>query len=181
MKTSINLLPADSRSALQRIMRLRALAMQGLFWVIIPVGVILVLWALMLATTIERNGLAVVDESMRTQYDVAAVTADEAIFRSTNIAVKRAAKAEVIARQPSRTITQIAQHFPQNSRLDRLTIVDSQVTLAGTARNRAAVLALKEQLEQNNCFADVVTPLASIVQKEDVSFTINFNIIKECL
>ncbi len=181
MKTSINLLPKKLRKSIQHNMRLRVLMMQSFLWIIIPLGIIVMLWAMLVATNIGRDGLSVVNASMEQNYDLSALAQDEKVFRMTNAKLRKVANLSKKSPTPSRIIIQIAQNFPPNTRLDKIEINNSNMEIIGTGLDRLAVLALKENLEQVDCFKDVETPLASIIQKDDVVFTISFQITKKCL
>ncbi len=53
--------------------------------------------------------------------------------------------------------------------------------ISGKARDRDILIAFKEGLEKSDCFAEVNLPLSNLVAKENIDFTLNLSIKKECL
>lgn len=53
--------------------------------------------------------------------------------------------------------------------------------VSGRARDRDILIAFKERLEKSDCFEGVNLPLSSLVAKENIDFTLDLSIKKECL
>lgn len=53
--------------------------------------------------------------------------------------------------------------------------------VSGRARDRDVLIAFKESLEKSDCFEGVDLPLSNLVAKENIDFTLNLSINKECL
>jgi len=54
-------------------------------------------------------------------------------------------------------------------------------TVAGEARNRDALVQMKEGFERDSCFNNVDIPLNDIVLKNNIDFELKFDVNKDCL
>lgn len=53
--------------------------------------------------------------------------------------------------------------------------------ISGKAGNRDVLITFKENLDKDGCFSGVDLPISNLVAKENVDFTLNISIKKECL
>ncbi|MDR3559004.1 MAG: PilN domain-containing protein [Candidatus Pacebacteria bacterium] len=65
--------------------------------------------------------------------------------------------------------------------LSSLTTNDYVVSMGGVADNRDDLVLLKEKLGSEKCFSNVDLPLSDLVDRNNVSFQINFDIQPSCL
>lgn len=70
---------------------------------------------------------------------------------------------------------------PDGVSVARIATKDYQVLLAGTAKTRDDLIAMKDNFSKEGCFTDINLPLSNLVSKDNIDFQIQFNIKEECV
>ena len=66
-------------------------------------------------------------------------------------------------------------------KIDSFSTQDYLATLKGTAESRSDLILFKEKLENEQCFSNINLPISDLVNKDNVSFQIDFIINSDCL
>ncbi|KKP79471.1 MAG: hypothetical protein A2271_04035 [Candidatus Moranbacteria bacterium RIFOXYA12_FULL_35_19] len=65
--------------------------------------------------------------------------------------------------------------------INSITTLDYSISLQGTSDTRDNLILLKEKLAKEECFLDINLPLDNLVDKNNISFKIDFNLDRNCL
>lgn len=81
----------------------------------------------------------------------------------------------------SKLLKKIDDNVKTGIEITSLTTTEYSLVLSGKADTRDGLIALKDGLASDACFANVDLPLSNLVSKENVEFKIALKINKECL
>lgn len=65
---------------------------------------------------------------------------------------------------------------PKGANLRSITFQNEMMTISGYADERVQVLKLKENLEKESTFKNLISPLSNIVKERDINFTFTFSL-----
>ncbi|MFA6184166.1 MAG: PilN domain-containing protein [Parcubacteria group bacterium] len=78
-------------------------------------------------------------------------------------------------------LDKLAQVLPSEITLTSIDGSGYNLLLKGVAQNRDILIKMKEDMQKNECFKNVVIPLNDIVLRENIEFELKLDINKECL
>lgn len=81
----------------------------------------------------------------------------------------------------SNVLGRLSSLSPDGVYLTDLSTKDYTVSIAGKALVRDELLKFQDNIKNNDCFANVNTPLSNLVTRDNVAFQIDFDIKSECL
>lgn len=71
--------------------------------------------------------------------------------------------------------------LPQEVTLNSISGNGYELLLKGVAKNRDALIKVKEEMQKDSCFKNIDIPLNNIVLREDIEFDLKFEIDEKCL
>jgi len=71
--------------------------------------------------------------------------------------------------------------LPEGVAITELVNKDYAISLSGKADNRDSLIAFKDGLSKEDCFADINLPLSDLVEKDNIVFQMDLQIKEECL
>ena len=81
----------------------------------------------------------------------------------------------------SKLFAKIEEIIPEGIIINNFATKDYSAALAGDSNNRDSLIAFREKIEADGCFANVNLPLSYLVAKENLTFQIDFTVKQECL
>lgn len=78
-------------------------------------------------------------------------------------------------------LSKLAEILPREISVTSITGEGYVVDLVGTAKNRDTLIEMKQNMEKDGCFKDIVIPLNNIVLREDIDFELSFSIEEKCI
>lgn len=163
---SLNLLPAEKKTALRR--GLLLIQTQRLTLVLFLLSVLIA--AFLFSIRMELGGTladltASADDHEQDEVDIAGIVTE------TNRHLRLLSDRASASVAWSRVLADIAAAAPPGIALERITAGPSRaISIRGVAPTRDEVLAMRRALENNPSFIDVSSPLSNILQRTNVNF-----------
>ena len=180
MKTRLNLIPEYRKKEIKQKISLLKFLRWGLEFLAIYAVFILVLYSLgyilklnLLTNTIQLSPNNISKFKEFKDYD--------AEIKNMNARVVEVQKIQNGQLYWSKFFSKMEELIPEGIIINNMTTKDYSISLAGDSDNRDSLTTLKEKIETDGCFTDVNLPLSYLVEKENLTFQIDFKIKKECL
>lgn len=182
MKIYLNILPSERKTRERnRRMFFRLLVQE------VVLGLILVVFLGLLGAVwwgIDyrmQNDIALAKDVEATNTGFIELREIEENFKTTNDVVRRNQTLLDNSVSWTNVFYELETNFPEGVRADQLSIdSNAQCVLRGYAKTREVFEEMVAQLEQSECFTEINIPRSNFVQKEDVSYIIDFVVEKTC-
>jgi hypothetical protein len=181
MKVHLDLLPDDRKEEIKRKKRFWIFIKQELLF-IFPLLILLVIFInIFVILGIQKNYTISYSSQEKSQGKYKELKEYENQFKSTNELISKVSHIQKDQLIWSKMFLYLSEIAPAGIFLEGISTKDYQVFLLGKAEKRDNLLAFKDALEKGGCTENVNVPLSDLVNKENVSFQLDFLIKKDCL
>lgn len=183
MKTLLNLLPEEKKTALQRRIRSRFLLWQLALLFFLEVFYLSVLFGVYFVLGFQ---LRILEESTA-EYVSASTFQEQKLaefegkFRGTNEAIEVIGRIENEHLRFESIFLLLEEILPPGVLVGRLATKDYTVTLTGRAASREDLLVLEGRLKQSECLEKVNVPISNLFSQTEVEFLLDFTLRRDCL
>jgi Tfp pilus assembly protein PilN len=181
MKVYLDLLPEERKQEIKRKKRFWIFIKQEILF-IFPLLILLVIFInIFVILGIQKNYTTAYSSQEKAQGKYKELKQYEDQFKSTNNLISQILHFQNDQIIWSKMFVYLNQTIPEGIFLEGISTKDYQVFLVGRAKQRDNLLLLKDSLEKGGCTENVNVPLSDLVNKNNVSFQIDFTIKKDCL
>ncbi len=187
MKISINLLTADRKKSLCRFLRTRLIVRNGILFLSVPLVVCAVLGVMVYMVRVEYESMVIPQLLENRSQMSQELDRNENFIKQTNRQVARLDNFMRRRREFAPILFTLAAAVPENVSLNEIVLTSDKkrepvkATIGGLARTRDDVLSFRDVLRSHRCFENVDIPLSSVVNKNDVDFTLSATVVEKCL
>lgn len=172
MNITLNLLPPRKREELKNLSAIGAISKVGIAALAsILLFVVFVEFSVM-AISVQQKAFE--SEMTRFERDSSYVSAKEAqdSLRDYDVMAKQVKRSLLSQKNYWGIISEVNQVIPEGIYLNNFSIESDVVALRGVALERESFLVLKKQLEENEIFSKVDSPISNIVSEKNTKFEI---------
>jgi|GEM_PF-6706398 len=179
MRIYLNILPEEKKEKMRLQKVTFRLVIQTIAFFAILCFFLLTLIAILWGMHLQKETLAVrEEEGNKVSYEK--LREYDNLFTKTNRNV--ALYTNMLEKQDHYThiLDKVASHRSEKIFIDKIVFSGKNIELSGRASQREDILYLEDALKEDTCFFDVEVPLESLVQKENVSYTMTFLFTEDC-
>jgi len=181
MKEYINLLPEKNKNEIREEKSFRNIVGRELAFIFPVILLVMILFSVKLILGIQEQGLEKSYNDEQFQGSQQDLKKYEDKFRETNLKSNLISKVQENHLEWTGVLVKLSQAVPDEVSITGVANKDYQIFLMGRAKNRERLLALKEAVNNSECFTGVNMPLSNLVSKENIDFQMDFEIKKNCL
>ncbi len=181
MEIKLNIIPEERKKEIALSNRLRMILQWEAGFAIILVIFFLLISSMyyLLTLNLDAQQSAVVNGKGKAEFEKVAKFNED--FKAAN---KQITTDESIQKDQlywSNLFLKLNEAVPEGVSVAKIATKDYQVLLAGNAKTRDVLIAMKDNFSQEGCFTDINLPLSNLVSKDNIDFQIQFNIKEECV
>jgi len=182
MEIKINLIPPHKKEDIARAYWLRLVSKWEIEFVLLLVLLIAFLFSMNLVlktSVLAENNAELLTEKNNDKYKLL-----EEYDNEIKVVIEQMAGVKKVQANQlywSKVLLKINENFINGIEVVSLTTKNYDMTIAGRADTRDSLIAFKDKLAQDSCFANVDLPLSNLTSREDVEFQLSLKIKKECL
>ncbi|MDO8240759.1 MAG: PilN domain-containing protein [Candidatus Moranbacteria bacterium] len=181
MEIKLNLIPQYRKDEIAQSSKMRLI----LRWEIELAVIILVFFALLFSLNyllkFNLDAQTSEFESKQSKEKYETITNLDSNFKTVNAQVTLDESIQNDQLYWSRMFDKLNSAMPDGVGVNKLANKNYKVLIAGIADTRDILIAMKDSLAQEPCFANVNLPLSNLASKENVEFQIEFDIKEECI
>ncbi|MEK7598310.1 MAG: PilN domain-containing protein [Patescibacteria group bacterium] len=182
MKIDLNLIPPQKKEEIKQAIRFKIFLKWGLeFFVIFAIFIaMLVSINYMLELNLAFTSLSYAANTKNNNQYVE-IEKYDAEIKEINIQILAIEKIQQGQLQWSNFFQKFNLHISTGVEVEKVATKNYTISLVGKAKTRDALISFKENLEKEECFAEINLPLSNLVSRENVDFQIDFKMKQECL
>lgn len=181
MEIKLNLIPPKKKEEIKKNKRLKTAIKAEIVLTIILMVFFSVLLSFRYVLGIELTGEKTLNAQIERNDQFGKIKSYDDQFNQANDMIKQVAVIDQTQLYWSRVFVKISQLILPGIETKSLSTDNSAVTISGIADTRDNLIAFKSNLEKESCFSQINLPLSNLVDKENVTFQIVFDVDKKCL
>jgi len=182
MKTLLNLLPEENKKEIEKRTRLHFFLWQFFLVFVLEILYISILVSSYIILDFQLKSLTT-SKAVQNLNNTKQVTLDtyQKRFKEMNTTADVIKKISDNHFSFSQIFPLLDTLIPEGVVIDQVSTKNYTISLIGKAEKRDQFLSLDKNLKEASCLKNIDAPLSSLFSQENIEFTINFEIKKECL
>ncbi|KKQ46436.1 MAG: Fimbrial assembly family protein [Candidatus Moranbacteria bacterium GW2011_GWC2_37_8] len=181
MKIYLDLLPQEKKNELRRSKIFRRILHEEMLFLVPLVIFIALLLNIYYLLNFQYNSSVTLSSVNKSQDKYQELNNYEEKFKKVNASIDILSKIQSSHLHWLNVLDELGSVVPEGVYISDFSTKNYQIFLLGKARSRDNLLALKNNLDNSDCFKDVNVPLSNLVVKDNVDFQMDFVVIKDCL
>lgn len=181
MEIKLNLVPPLRKEEIKKSYLLRMIIKWQIEFLLIFVLFSVILWSIIYVLKVEEISNLKQIEMERQSFSYKDMQDYKEKIKNANVQILDIKKIQKGQLYWSELMSKLNEIIFPGIEIDSLNTKDYEVFLTGVADNRDNLVNFKEKLTQENCFKEVDFPLANLINRENLSFQMQFTVKKECI
>lgn len=181
MDIKLNLVPPQRKREIKRSYLLRELVRWQMEIFLVLLIFLALLWHISYVLKVETASSLQQTEMSRQSFSYKDMQDYKEKIKNANTEISDIKKIQKGQIYWSELLDKLNQIIFTGIKIDSLGTKNYQVFLTGVADNRDNLVRFKEKLTEESCFSEVDFPLANLMNKENLSFQMQFSVKEECV